>query len=374
MSNKKPPFRADQVGSLLRPGKVLKAWSEREAGEMSPDDVRRIENEAIADLVKLQEEVGLNAITDGECRRRFFHTDFLEQVGGVEVNYEGTPKKFRAPDGTEHSFSPPKMMVVGKLEHDKDIMLADFEYVKSTTDKMPKVTIPSPSMVHFRGGREAIDEKAYPELGEFFQDLAAVYRAEVASLANAGLRYLQLDDTNLAYLCDPEMRETARHIGEDPDKLPELYANLVNESIKGRPDDMVVGIHLCRGNFKSMGVASGGYEPVAEVLFNDMNVDSYFLEYDDERSGDFEPLRFMPKGKTAVLGVVSSKTGELENKDMLKRRIDDAAKYMPLEQIAISPQCGFASTHDGNSITVEQEKAKLRLCVELAEEIWGTAA
>ncbi len=374
MSNKKPPFRADQVGSLLRPGKVLKAWSEREAGEMSPDDVRRIENEAIADLVKLQEEVGLNAITDGECRRRFFHTDFLEQVGGVEVNYEGTPKKFRAPDGTEHSFSPPKMMVVGKLEHDKDIMLADFEYVKSTTDKMPKVTIPSPSMVHFRGGREAIDEKAYPELGEFFQDLAAVYRAEVASLANAGLRYLQLDDTNLAYLCDPEMRETARHIGEDPDKLPELYANLVNEFIKGRPDDMVVGIHLCRGNFKSMGVASGGYEPVAEVLFNDMNVDSYFLEYDDERSGDFEPLRFMPKGKTAVLGVVSSKTGELENKDMLKRRIDDAAKYMPLEQIAISPQCGFASTHDGNSITVEQEKAKLRLCVELAEEIWGTAA
>ena len=374
MSNKKPPFRADQVGSLLRPAEVLKAWSARESGNLSPQEVREVEDEAIADLVKLQEDVGLNAITDGECRRRYFHTDFLEQVGGVTIDYTGTPKKFRAADGTEHSFSPPKMMVTGKLTHDQDIMLADFECIRAKTEKTPKVTIPSPSMVHFRGGREAIDRNAYPEIGEFFLDLAAVYRAEVSSLAKAGLRYLQLDDTNLAYLCDPEMRETARHIGEDPDKLPEVYAKLVNDSIKDRPDDMVVGIHLCRGNYKSMGVASGGYEPVAEVLFNDMDVDSYFLEYDDERSGDFEPLRFMPKGKTAVLGIVSSKTGELEDKEVLKRRIDAAARYMPIEQIAISPQCGFASTCDGNAVTVEQEKAKLRLCVEVAEEIWGTAA
>ncbi len=374
MTTKKPPFRADQVGSLLRPAEVLKAWSEREAGTMSPEAVREVEDEAIVELVKLQEEVGLNAITDGECRRRFFHTDFLEQVGGVVVDYGGTPKKFQAPDGTEHSFSPPKMKVVDKLKHDRDIMLADYLHIREHTEKTPKVTIPSPSMVHFRGGRDAICRTAYPEIGEFFLDLSAVYRAEISSLADAGLRYLQFDDTNLAYLCDPEMRETARHIGEDPDKLPELYSKLVNDSIKDRPDDMVVGIHLCRGNFKSMGVASGGYEPVAEVLFNEMDVDSYFLEYDDERSGDFEPLRFMPKGKTAVLGIVSSKTGDLEDKDALKRRIDEAAKYIPLEQIAISPQCGFASTHDGNCVTVEQERAKLTLCVELAEEIWGTAA
>jgi methionine synthase II (cobalamin-independent) len=374
MTAQKPPFRADQVGSLLRPAKVLKAWSNCEAGTMSKEAVRTIENEAIVELVNLQEEAGLNAITDGECRRRFFHTDFLEQVGGVVVDYSGTPKKFRAPDGTEHSFSPPKMKVVDKLKHTKDIMLADYEHIRSHTDRTPKITIPSPSMVHFRGGREAIDRTAYQEIGEFFLDLAAVYRSEIKSLGDAGLRYLQLDDTNLAYLCDPEMRETARHIGEDPDKLPEIYAELVNDSIKDRPDGMVVGIHLCRGNFKSMGVASGSYEPVAEVLFNQMDVDSYFLEYDDERSGNFEPLRFMPKGKTAVLGIVSSKTGDLEAKDALKQRIDEAAKYIPIEQIAISPQCGFASTHHGNNITEEQEKAKLRLCVEVAEEIWGTAA
>ncbi len=371
---RKPPFRADHAGSLLRPNQVLAAWTECDQGKISGEDVRKIEDDAVQDLVKLQEEIGLSGITDGECRRKFFHTDFLEQVGGVTVNYEGTPKKFRAADGTEHTFSPPKMLVVDKLRHDKDIMLADFNCLKAATTKMPKMTIPSPSMVHFRGGRQGVCEKAYPEMGEFFEDLAAVYRAEVASLADAGLRYLQFDDTNLAYLCDHEMRETARHIGEDPDQLPEVYSKLVNDSIKGRPDDMVIGIHLCRGNFKSMGVASGGYEPVAEVLFNEMDVDAYFLEYDDERSGDFEPLRFMPKGKTAVLGIVSSKVGALESKDALKRRIDEAAKYCPLDQLAISPQCGFASTHDGNMISVEQQKAKLRLCVEVADEVWGQAA
>ena len=374
MSNARPPFRADHPGSLLRPPEVLKAWADRDAGIISSEDARKIEDAAIADLVKLQEEAGMPAVTDGECRRKFFHTDFLEQITGVTVNYEGTPKKFRAPDGTEHSFSPPKMMVTGKLRHDKDIMLKDFECLKSATQKTPKMTIPSPSMVHFRGGRQAIDAEAYPDIDAFFADLAAVYRTEIKSLAGAGLRYLQLDDTNLAYLCDPEMRETARHIGEDPDRLPEVYAKLVNDSLRDKPDDMVVGIHLCRGNFKSMGVASGGYEPVAEVLFNEMKVDAYFLEYDDDRSGDFEPLRYFPKGKTAVLGIVSSKTGELECKDALKRRVDEASKYVPLDQLAISPQCGFASTCDGNMITVEEEKAKLRLCVEVAEEIWGKAA
>jgi 5-methyltetrahydropteroyltriglutamate--homocysteine methyltransferase len=374
VTNRKPPFRADHPGSLLRPTEVLAAWAERDQGRITPEDARKIEDEAVQDLVKLQEEVGLSGITDGECRRKFFHTDFLEQVGGVKVSSEGTPKKFRLADGTEHSFSPPKMLVVDKLAHDKDIMLDDFNCLKAATAKVPKMTIPSPSMVHFRGGRKGVCEKAYPEMSEFFSDLATVYRAEIASLAEAGLRYLQLDDTNLAYLCDHEMRETARHIGEDPDQLPEVYAKLVNDSIKERPDEMVIGIHLCRGNFKSMGVASGGYEPVAEVLFNEMNVDAYFLEYDDERSGDFDPLRFMPKGKTAVLGIVSSKNGELEDKDALKRRIDEAAKYCPLDQLAISPQCGFASTHDGNMITVEEQRAKLRLCVEVAEEVWGLAA
>ena len=373
MPNGKPPFRADHVGSLLRPPEVLKAWADRDAGRITPEDSRKVEDEAIRGLVKLQEDAGLTGITDGECRRKVFHTDFLAQVGGVVVRFGEVTKQFRRSDGTELRRAPPKMLVTDKLRHTRDIMLDDFKFLKSVTKRTPKVTIPSPSMVHFRGGRDAIDKTAYPEIPEFFADLAAVYRAEIASLANAGLRYLQLDDTNLAYLCDPEMRESARHIGEDPDKLPHVYAGLINDSIRDKPDDMVVGVHLCRGNFQSAGVASGGYEPVAEALFNEMNVDAYFLEYDDERSGDFRPLRFMPKGKIAVLGIVSSKIGKLESKDALKRRIDEAAKFMPLEQIAISPQCGFASTSEGNKITVAQEKAKLRLCVEVAEEVWGSA-
>jgi 5-methyltetrahydropteroyltriglutamate--homocysteine methyltransferase len=374
MPNGKPPFRADHVGSLLRPPKVLKAWEDRDAGRITAAEARAIEDEGIRGLVKLQEDIGLHGITDGECRRKVFHTDFLAQLGGVEVISGGASKAFKGTGKNPVNRTPPKMVVTGKLSHDRSIALDDFLFLKAVTKRTPKVTIPSPSMVHFRGGREAIDQKAYPEIPEFFADLAKVYAEEIKSLTDAGLRYLQLDDTNLAYLCDPDMRESARHIGEDPDKLPHVYAGLINDSIAGKPDDLVVAIHLCRGNFQSTGVASGGYEPVAEALFNEMNIDAYFLEYDDERSGDFRPLRFMPKGKIVVLGIVSSKIGKLESKDALKRRIDEAAKFMPLDQMAVSPQCGFASTHHGNKITVEQEQAKLRLCVEVAEEVWGTAA
>ena len=364
-----PPFRADHVGSFLRPSELLDARERFSRGEIDRPALRAVEDKAISEIVKLQEDAGLQGITDGEFRRTYFHIDFLEQLQGV-VTKGGGSVSFRTQQGTV-DFAPPVMHVTDKIRHVKPILLDAFQYLKSATRRTAKVTLPSPTMLHFRGGRDAISKDAYPELEAFFDDVAAAYRAEIKLLAAAGCRYLQLDDTNLAYLCDPKMREGAKARGDDPNELPRRYAKLINAAIADRPKDTTVCIHLCRGNFKSAWVAEGGYEPVAEVLFNDLAVDGYFLEYDDERSGDFSPLRFVPKSKRIVLGIVSSKIGSLERKDDLKRRIDEAAKLVPLDQLALSPQCGFSSTVHGNDVQREAQSAKLRLIVETATEVWG---
>jgi len=368
-SASKPPYRADHVGSLLRPKELLAARDQRKRGEISAAQLREIEDAAIRKAVALQEKVGLQGVTDGEYRRAYFHIDFLEQLEGVAVK-GGMPVKFHSRT-EEIEFSPPRLEVDGKVRHVRPIQAADFDFLKSVTQRTPKVTIPSPTMLHFRGGRKAVDEKAYPKMEAFFQDLAKAYQAEIQELAAHGCTYLQMDDTNLAYLCDPAMRERTRQIGEDPDALPKLYARIINDAIGKRPPNMTVCVHLCRGNFQSAWVAEGGYEPVAEVLFNEMKVDGYFLEYDDQRSGDFQPLRFLPKGKRVVLGLVSSKVAALEPKDLLKRRIEEASKFVDMNDLALSPQCGFSSTVEGNKVTEDDEIRKLGLVVELAHEVWG---
>lgn len=368
----KPPFRADHVGSFLRPEALIDARAAHRDGALNAAQLRAVEDEAIRGVVSMQEELGLQSITDGEFRRTYFHTDFLLQLDGVD-EAGGTQVKFHQHGGKELEYAPPVMKITGPIRHARDIQRADYEFLASCTSRTPKVTIPSPTMLHFRGGREAIDDTAYPDLEDFYADLAAAYRAEIASLADAGCRYLQLDDTNLAYLCDDTQRENARRRGMDPDELPRLYARLINDSIRDRPDDMVVGVHLCRGNYRSSWAAEGGYEPVAEVLFNELDIDSYFLEYDDPRSGDFAPLRFLPKGKTVVLGLVTTKLGELEQPDDIRRRIDGAAQFAPLDQLALSPQCGFSSTVHGNDIEVEQQAAKMRLVIDIADQVWGDA-
>jgi 5-methyltetrahydropteroyltriglutamate--homocysteine methyltransferase len=369
MSKLNPPHRADHVGSLLRPAPLLAMRARYHNGEIAAEELRAAEDEAIRDAVKKQEAVGLKSITDGEFRRTFFHLDFLEQVGGVTVSGAIAANPDAKP--AKNGFTPPRLTVTGKLRHTKDIQVDDFRYLKSVVSQTPKVSIPSPTMVHFRGGRKAIDIESYPDMDEFFEDLAQVYRTELDALYAAGCRYIQMDDTNLAYLCDPKMRQGAVDRGDDPDELPRTYAALINSVIDGRPDDLTIGVHLCRGNFRSTWFAQGGYEPVAEVLFNEMNVDAYFLEYDDERSGDFAPLRFVPEDKTVVLGVVTSKTGDLEPKDHIVRRIHEAAEYMPLENMCLSPQCGFSSTVHGNELTEDAQWAKLEMIVNIARDIWG---
>jgi 5-methyltetrahydropteroyltriglutamate--homocysteine methyltransferase len=364
-----PPFRADHVGSLLRPKKLLEARGDRKRGAITPEELRAVEDDAIRDVVAKQEGAGLESVTDGEFRRTFFHIDFLEQLEGVVVR-GGLPVKFRSAAG-EREFAPPIMEVTSRLERVRPIAVRDFTFLRGQVKRTAKLSIPSPTMLHFRGGRKAIRSEVYPDIEEFFSDLARAYREEIAALAEAGCTYLQLDDTNLAYLCDPAMRERSRQIGENPDALPKLYARILNESIRARPSGMTLTVHLCRGNYRSAWVAEGGYEPVAETLFNDLEVDGYFLEYDDERSGDFAPLRFVPRGKRVVLGLVSSKVPALEDKDDLKRRIDEAARYVPLEQLALSPQCGFSSTVEGNELTEEEQFRKLILVVETAKEVWG---
>jgi 5-methyltetrahydropteroyltriglutamate--homocysteine methyltransferase len=364
-----PPFRADHVGSFLRPKELLDARGKRQKGEISAGELRTVEDRAIRDIVRFQEDLGLQAVTDGEFRRTYFHIDFLEQLEGVETR-GGLTAHFHSAKG-EVDFAPPVLHVTGKVRHAHPIQVKDFAFLKGATKRVPKVTIPSPTMLHFRGGRGAISREAYPDMEEFFDDVAAAYRAEIAALGEAGCTYLQLDDTNLAYLCDPKMRDGARARGDDPDELPRRYAQLINAAIAERPAGMRICTHLCRGNFRSAWVAEGGYEPVAEVLFNELDVDGYFLEYDDERSGDFKPLRFLPKGKTMVLGLVTTKIGELESKDAIKRRIDEAARYAPLDQLCLSPQCGFSSTVHGNEIARESQASKLRLIVEIAREVWG---
>ena len=365
----KPPFRGDHVGSFLRPPELLDARARYANGQIDAAALRAVEDEAIRGVVAFQESVGLQSITDGEYRRTYFHVDFLTQLDGVESK-GGIPVSFHTASGNV-DFSPPVMRVEGPVRHSKPIQLADFQFLKSLTKRTPKVSIPSPTMLHFRGGRSAISREAYPELDAFYADVAAAYRDEIRSLADAGLTYLQLDDTNLAYLCDEKMREGARQRGDDPNALPRRYAALINDAIRDKPAGMTVGVHLCRGNFRSSWAAEGGYEPVAEVLFNELNVDCYFLEYDDPRSGDFAPLRHVPKNKTVVLGLVTTKLGELESKDDLKRRIDEAARYMPLEQLCLSPQCGFSSTVHGNDIAGKAQEDKMRLVMEVAQEVWG---
>jgi len=368
-SQSRPPFRADHVGSFLRPPELLAARERFRAGEIDRTTLRAVEDQAIRAVVKMQEDAGLRGITDGEFRRTFFHVDFLEQLAGV-VTKGAVTVKFHNRAG-DVDFAPPVMSVTGKVAHVRPIQRDDFQFLASVTTQPPKVSIPSPTMLHFRGGRAAISAEAYPDLDRFFDDVAAAYRAEIRSLAAAGCQYLQLDDTNLAYLCDPEMRRGVRARGDDPDELPRRYARFINAAIADRPPGLTICVHLCRGNFKSAWVAEGGYEPVAEVLFNELAVDGYFLEYDDERSGDFAPLRFVPRDKRVVLGLVSSKLGALEAVDALARRIDEAARFVPIGQLALSPQCGFSSTVHGNDITPEVQAAKLRLVFEAATKVWG---
>jgi 5-methyltetrahydropteroyltriglutamate--homocysteine methyltransferase len=367
----KLPLRADHVGSFLRPRSVLEAREHRAAGNIDYAELRAAEDAAIAELVKWQEGLGLKAITDGEFRRFFFHTDFLLQLDGVEER-GGLKKAFKNDSGKDVSFAPPVMVVTGKIRHSKPIQLRDYQYLASLVSETPKVAIPSPTMLHFRAGRAGIPEDVYPTMEEFYADVAAAYRDEVDSLAQAGCRYIQLDDTNLAYLCDDEQRADAAKRGLDPDATTRQYAQLINQSFASAPSDMLKAIHLCRGNFRSSWAAEGGYEPVAEIMFNELDIDAFFLEYDDPRSGDFAPLRFLPKGKTVVLGLVTTKLGELETKDEIKRRIDEATKFVDIDQLALSPQCGFASTVHGNDITTEQQADKIRLVVEVAEEVWGS--
>jgi len=373
VDQKRAPFRANHVGSLLRPPELRQARERRQKGEISAAELREIENRCIRDAVKMQEDIGMQGITDGEFRRNLWHADFLSQFQGIKVVEGLSPdsaKHFQNPDADVQR-SPTQFVVTGKLAHNRGIETENFKFLASVTKQTPKQCIPSPSLVHFRTGRAGVDKTAYPDMEGFFTDLARVFREEIADLAAAGCRYMQIDDVNFAYLCDPKMREGTKKIGEDPDKLPLLYARLINECIKDRPADMAVCTHLCRGNFASAWVAEGGYDPVAEVLFNELAVDGYFLEFDTPRAGNFAPLRYMPKGKKLILGLVTSKTGTLENPDDLKRRIDEASKLVPLDQLGISPQCGFSSTVLGNKLTIDDQIAKLKLIVQVAKEVWG---
>jgi 5-methyltetrahydropteroyltriglutamate--homocysteine methyltransferase len=369
--SERPPFRADHVGSFLRPKYLLDAREGFASGALSAEALREVEDRAIREIVNFQQDLGLRAITDGEFRRTFFHVDFLTQFDGV-VEKGGMPVKFHRTDG-DIDYAPPVMRVVDKVTRSHPIQRRDFEFLKSVTRQTPKVTIPSPTMLHFRGGRAGISATAYPDLQPFYDDVAKAYAQEIADLAAAGCSYLQLDDTNLAYLCDGAQRAAARARGDDPDELPMRYARLINAAIAGRPASMKVCIHLCRGNFKSSWAAEGGYEPVARVLFNELDVDGYFLEYDDARSGDFEPLRHVPRGKMVVLGLVTTKLNTLETEDELKARIDQAERFMPLEQMCLSPQCGFSSTVHGNDVAVSMQTKKMKLVVDTARAVWGEA-
>ena len=377
MSEKNMPFRADQVGSLLRPPELKAAREKKAKGEITFAQLREIEDRLIRVAVKRQEDTGIQAITDGDFRRNSWSGDFLTAIGGVvqQASPTGHQQQEVTPvGGVVKNWQPPTPKTIAKLQWPAGgIQHDDFAFLKTVTTRTPKVMVPSPSMLHFRGGRGGVDASVYPDMETFFADLTAVWRNEIMDLAAIGCRYLQLDDTNLAYLCDPQLRERVKALGEDPDKLPHLYARFINDAIRDRPADMAISVHLCRGNSLSRGHAQGGYEPVAEVMFNELKIDGFFLEYDDARSGDFRPLRFVPKGKRIVLGIITSKFGELEKKDDLKRRIDEAAKFMPLDQMCISSQCGFASHTGGNILTEDQQFAKLKLAVEVAQEVWGSA-
>jgi len=360
----KPPFRADHVGSLLRPQELHEARARAERGEISAQALKDVEDRAIRDVVKFQESVGLQSITDGEFRRGWWHLDFLCGFEGVELHREAYAVKF---SGTEQ---PLTMRLTGPIRRAHPIMVDHFTFLKNATSRTAKFCIPSPAMLHLRGQHASI-RAVYPDLDRFWADLTAAYREEIRALGAAGCTYLQIDDTSVSNLCDERIRAQMRADGDDPDRLPAMYARAINEALRDRPAGMTVTMHTCRGNFISTWMASGGYDPVAETVFNQIQVDGFFLEYDTERAGSFEPLRFMPRGKKVVLGLVSSKFPELESKDALKRRIEAASRYVPLEELCLSPQCGFSSTHHGNKITVDDQRRKLELVVEVAREVWG---
>ncbi|HUJ07091.1 MAG TPA: 5-methyltetrahydropteroyltriglutamate--homocysteine S-methyltransferase [Streptosporangiaceae bacterium] len=366
-----PPFRADHVGSLLRPANLLAAREAFAAGSIDGAELRRVEDAAIADIVAMQAEVGLQSATDGEFRRASWHMDFIYQLGGISKAPGNLAVKFRNPQGSIE-FTPAALHVGSKIGLDHTIFEDDFRYLQSVvTTATPKLTIPSPNMVHYRGGPASIDHDVYPDMEQFWTDLSAAYAEQVRRLGAMGCTYLQLDDTSLAYLNDPAQRAEIAERGEDAEHLHLRYIRQVNDAIAGRPESMAVTTHMCRGNFRSSWAAEGGYDFVAEALFSELNVDGFFLEYDDERSGGFEPLRFVPKGKMVVLGLVTTKRGELESPDLLKRRIDEAARFVPLDQLCLSPQCGFSSTVEGNVLTAEEQRAKLRLVVQVAHDVWG---
>jgi methionine synthase II (cobalamin-independent) len=372
VKRKTPPFRADHVGSLLRPPELLEARRDLADGRIEADELRAMEDAAVRVAVRMQEEIGLRAATDGELRRGSWHMDFIYALDGVQKAPGDLTIQFRNAEGTIE-FTPAAMQVIGRFGVSETIFGEDFAMLRDTvTRAIPKLTIPSPSMVHFRGGRAAIDPTVYPELDAFWSDLTAAYAEEVRRLGDLGCTYLQFDDTSLAYLNDPSQRAYVAGIGGDPERQHLDYIRHINEALASRPDGMAVTTHMCRGNFRSSWAAEGGYDFVAEALFNELQVDGFFLEYDDERSGSFEPLRFVPKGKQVVLGLVTTKRGVLEEKDALKRRIEEAARFVPLEQLCLSPQCGFASTLEGNALSRDEQIAKLRLVVETAEEVWST--
>jgi len=364
-----PPFRADQVGSLLRPPALHAAREQAANGAITKAELRVIEDSAIKEAVQLQESAGLRGITDGEFRRAFWHVDFLTGFTGIVATQAQYALGFRGEHG-ETAETRSMLVVRDKVRRTRPIMLDDFRFLKSATSRTPKVCIPAPTYMHMRGGRHVINTTAYPDTEEFWSDITAAYRAEIKDLTDAGLTYLQIDDVSFATLCDKQIRNQVRSDGEDPDALPARYAQIISGLIAERPPGLRVTMHTCRGNFQSMWMAEGGYDAVAEGLFSTA-VDGFFLEYDDERSGGFEPLRFVPKGKYVVLGLVSTKRPEIESKDTLKRRIDAAAKYVPLDYLCLSPQCGFASSHHGNKLAIDLERRKLALVAEVATEIWG---
>ena len=366
MKRTRPPFRADMVGSLLRSARLANARTQHEKGEIDAVALRQIEDEEIATLVKKQEAIGLQAVTDGEFRRSWWHYDFLWNLDGVEkvtleqgIQFAGVQTRAETP------------RVTGKIGFSDHPFLEHFKYLASVTSHVAKMTIPSPSMLHYRGGRKMIQMGLYPDMAEYYADLGKAYAKATQAFYDAGCRYLQLDDTSLSYFCDPEQRRMLADRGDDPDQLIKTYKEMLNAATRNRPKDMVMTTHTCRGNFKSTFVASGGYAPVAEFIFNEIDIDGYFMEWDDERSGGFEPLKYLPKGKHVVLGLVTSKVGTLETKESIKRRIDEAAKYTDLDQLCLSPQCGFASTEEGNSLAEDEQWRKLELIVEIAREVWG---
>ncbi|MSQ51519.1 MAG: 5-methyltetrahydropteroyltriglutamate--homocysteine S-methyltransferase [Betaproteobacteria bacterium] len=370
MPNNVTPYRADHVGSFLRPPKLKVARERHKKGEINAAALRAVEDECIREVVREQQDIGLQLVTDGEYRRAWYHADFLTQIQGVLIRNGTFPMSFKRPDGNV-SFIPQDITIGGKLRRTKPIQLDDFKYLQSVAKVTSKVCIPSPAWLYIRSGRQHIAQDAYPDMDEFAADLSRVYAEEVADLAAAGCTRLQLDETNFALLCDENLREAARKNGRDPVALVRSGIGIINNLVASAPKSISIGVHSCRGNYRSAWISAGGYDAVAEMLFNELRVDTFYLEYDDERSGELSPLRFVPKGKTVVLGFVTTKLAQLESKDALKRRIDEAAKYMPLDQICLSPQCGFSSTEEGNELSIDEQWAKMRLVVEVAREVWA---